>query len=193
MDFVESSLANPSNLVGSTLSGVTIVASTSSGMTFVDGSISSGTTISPAGLGAQQFVSVHRGGSGQSINASTLTKVQHNTEAFDAAGVYDNATNYRMTPTIAGKYHVVAALLYSNMDDQEMIETHIYKNGSSVAFFRASISGNAIDRCAYVAADIDMNGSTDYLEHYAYHTHGSARNITGDSFSCFFQAIRISA
>jgi hypothetical protein len=38
---------------------------------------------------------------------TTGTKVQCNTEVFDTDGIcYDNSTNYRFTPLVAGKYFV---------------------------------------------------------------------------------------
>ena len=36
------------------------------------------------------------------------TKVQCDTEVFDTDSCYDNSTNYRFTPTVAGKYFVYA-------------------------------------------------------------------------------------
>ena len=34
-----------------------------------------------------------------------VTKVQFDTESFDTDNAYDNSTNYRFTPTVAGKYY----------------------------------------------------------------------------------------
>ena len=42
----------------------------------------------------------------QTISGSTWTKVQFNTEIYDTDSDYDNSTNYRFTPTVAGKYYV---------------------------------------------------------------------------------------
>src|SRR5210317_1441292 len=48
--------------------------------------------------------------SNQSISASTYTKVQYNTEILDTDSCYDNATNYRFTPTVSGKYFVYGGI-----------------------------------------------------------------------------------
>ena len=53
----------------------------------------------------------------QSISNSTLTKVQFNTEVFDTNSNYDNATNYRFTPTVAGYYQLNLQLTLDNNGD----------------------------------------------------------------------------
>ena len=40
----------------------------------------------------------------QAISDNTATKVQFDTEQFDADSVYDNSSNYRFTPGVGGKY-----------------------------------------------------------------------------------------
>ncbi len=42
----------------------------------------------------------------QSVSDSTWTKMQVNVELYDSGGMYDNSTNYRFTPTTAGKYFI---------------------------------------------------------------------------------------
>ena len=46
----------------------------------------------------------------QSVTEDTQTKVQCNSEIFDTAGAYDNSSNYRFTPQVAGKYYVYGAV-----------------------------------------------------------------------------------
>lgn len=212
MEFAPSSLANPSTIVGSTLSGVTIVASTSSGMTVIGAtlsgatiiggtlsgstlvgvSVNSGSTINIYALPSEQQIRVNRA-SGQSVNSGADTKVQHTVEASDVSGVFDNAVNYRMTPTISGTYFAIGSALFINMDDNEMCESKIWKNGSEYAFKRDSIAGTGIDRTVICSAMVAMNGTTDYLEHYCYHNHGSARNVGAGATDTFFHVTRISA
>lgn len=217
MEFVPSSLANPSTVVGATLSGVTIVASTSSGMTsiaatlsgatlvgstvmvggtlsgtsLINATINSGSTVSVYALPSEQQIRVNRA-SGQTISTGTDTKVQHTVEESDASGVYDNATNYRMTPTISGTYLAIGSCLFINMDDNEYIESSIRKNGSTVAFKKDCIAGTGIDRTVICTAQVSMNGSTDYLEHYCQHNHGSDRNMGSGATDTYFHVIRIS-
>jgi hypothetical protein len=44
----------------------------------------------------------------QTISDDVYTKVQFDTERFDTDNCYDNTTNYRFTPTVAGKYFIYA-------------------------------------------------------------------------------------
>ena len=44
---------------------------------------------------------------GTTANNSTWTKIACNIEEFDTNSYYDNATNYRFTPLIAGYYQVM--------------------------------------------------------------------------------------
>jgi hypothetical protein len=67
--------------------------------------------------------------SSQSISSSTFTKVQCNTEEFDTNSNYDNATNYRFTPTVAGYYQISGCINFSSTTKAEFLTT-IYKNGS---------------------------------------------------------------
>ena len=46
----------------------------------------------------------------QSLANNTYTKIQYNTKDFDTNSNYDNTTNYRFTPTVAGYYQVTASI-----------------------------------------------------------------------------------
>ena len=105
---------------------------------------------------------------GQNITTNTFTKVACNTEEFDTASAYDNATNYRFTPQVAGYYQVNGSICVSatTIDGAALA---IYKNGSTFKW------GNYITRPAaigdldlVVGALIYLNGSTDYIELYGY-------------------------
>ena len=49
----------------------------------------------------------------QNVSSSTDVKAQFNTELFDTDSDYDNSTNYRFTPTTAGKYFVNAQIAHT--------------------------------------------------------------------------------
>jgi hypothetical protein len=199
MDFVPSSLANPSTLVGSTLSGVTIVSSTITGSTlvavtltgstFIGGAISgatisSGNTISPYAVSAKQFIHVHRNSVAQSISDATWEKVLYTTEVFDADGVFDLG-NDRITPTIAGKYLCIASAGWAALNSGDQVRTSIYKNGASVS---EAIAESAGSNLAVVATElVDMNGTTDYLEHWVYQDGTGAKDLYGAIDRTYFQ------
>jgi len=115
----------------------------------------------------------------QSIPHATFTKLQLDTEVFDTNSNYDNATNYRFTPTIAGYYFVAMTTYIANLAANEIAIAAIYKNGSEIhrgtQVVNALLAGNQ----SAASTLLYMNGSTDYIEFYVYHSHGSSRNANG--------------
>lgn len=103
--------------------------------------------------------------SDQAVTGGTYTKIQFNGEDFDTDNCYDSTTNYRFTPTKAGKYQV--SWLINLNTGGAATWSYIYKNGS---LFKAADYRNAANTTTYSAASVlvDMNGSTDYLEIYVY-------------------------
>ena len=105
------------------------------------------------------------------VGDAVWTKLSMNTEAFDTAGNYDNSSNYRFTPTTAGKYfvYVMAACLSDTNYKLNVANTAIYKNGSQ--YRSTNITVNGADRLneanTTATAIIDFNGSSDYVEAYA--------------------------
>jgi hypothetical protein len=109
----------------------------------------------------------------QTLSTNTYTKIQFQTEEFDTNSNFDNATNYRFTPTVAGYYQASAAL--SLNASNAGINLTIYKNGS--LFKRLQNTYNTTTFCASGSALISMNGSTDYIEVYAQTSTGQALEI----------------
>ena len=135
--------------------------------------IPSGVTIANAGTatgfgldGTPNFLA-YRSSSDQSITNNTYTKVQFNSESYDTDNAYDNSTNYRFTPQIAGKYFVYGNIFHSwNTNHGWQQKTIIRKNGTDIAVW--SNLSNGIDAgqygSMYTSTTVAMNGSTDYLE-----------------------------
>jgi hypothetical protein len=103
----------------------------------------------------------------QSISDNTLTKVQFNTEVFDTNNTYDNSTNYRFTPGVAGKYFVYAmAQCYATYDANDISQIKIYKNGSAnVGTTEDSRHDGTRVVAMVIHSVVDLN-ATDYLEIY---------------------------
>jgi hypothetical protein len=123
----------------------------------------------------------------QSVSNVTFTKVQCNIEEFDTNSNYDNTTNYRFTPTVAGYYQVNAEV--KMVGSSQILIASIYKNGSE--FKRGTQAGVSTGTmaAAVVSALIYLNGSTDYIEAYVYQDTGGALNIEGSSgTNGYFQA-----
>ena len=107
-------------------------------------------------------------GSDMNVTDNAQTKVTCGTEVFDTDNAYDNSSNYRFTPQTAGKYYVYGAV-GSITDTSKLKEARamIWKNGSR---YRTSTSdprdNYGYHYNNYVAAIVDMNGSSDYVELY---------------------------
>ena len=103
----------------------------------------------------------------QSIADNTTVKVQFDTEVFDTDNCYDNSTNYRFTPTKAGKYFVYSRLQLDSQASSNFDQgfARIYKNGSLYTQTQMNMGNNQPENIMLnVHAVIDMNGSSDYVE-----------------------------
>jgi len=112
----------------------------------------------------QAFVS-----SSQTLSDNTQVKIQADTESFDTDNCYDNSTNYRFTPTVAGKYCFYANVRTSAGDDNNASTSgSIYKNGSIAAQLQlhTHISAEAANISAGNMIILEANGSSDYFEFF---------------------------
>lgn len=131
----------------------------------------------------------------QTVTDATTTKVQVNTKVFDTNNCYDNSTNYRFTPTVAGVYYTYVNLTGKAGGDNQLasVDATIFKNSSvysksSTQFFT---NYEKTYTCS-LANSIVMNGSTDYLEFFGYVnvTTGSGLFLA-DSISTYFGAYKL--
>jgi len=146
-------------------------------------------TISSGGLMTMTPAFHAKRTSGQTgVTDNTITKVQCDVEVFDSNSCYDNSTNYRFTPTVAGKYYIYGAILGANDAFSNSILNQvfavIYKNGSQYTRNEWAFSTNYLRYVTpTVASVIDFNGSTDYVELYGQvdSTDGSAVQFYGST------------
>lgn len=125
----------------------------------------------------------------QSIATNTYTKVQFNTKQFDTNSNYDNVTNYRFTPTVAGYYNITANIAGPNTAIGSCA-TVLYKNGSATWWL--SILPNASGSTQTGGSFLTFaNGTTDYFEIYVYQTAGTTQNIFSGIGGSYFQASMI--
>jgi hypothetical protein len=117
------------------------------------------------------------------ITAATFTKISCNTEEFDTNSNYDNSTNYRFTPTVAGYYMITACVGFTGTITRGL--TLIYKNGSG---FKSGNDANAAVYRSTASALIYMNGTTDYIELFAYALGSGTLNLNGTLADTYFQA-----
>jgi len=122
-----------------------------------------------------------------SCSASSYTKITWDTEEFDTNSDFDSSTNYRFTPTVAGKYLLTGSVYFSGWSSgQDYAVITIYKNGSAI---RRSRGDTTIDNADFSQADISAivtaNGTTDYFEIYAFTT--ETLTPSSDSKLTYFQ------
>ncbi len=157
--------------------------------------IGSGVTLLSSTPAFEAYLSADQTG----LTDATDVKLQANTEVFDTDSCYDNSTNYRFTPNVAGKYFVYSNIIARADTGNDTVWTNnqIFKNGSLYKLVRIRPSGgnNANDLAVYVSAIVDMNGTTDYVEIY-----GNVNTTSGGVWffrelgkSCYFGAYRIGA
>ena len=111
----------------------------------------------------------------QSVTNATTNKLSLSTEVFDTDSCYDNATNYRFTPTTAGKYFVYGQAFYEETGNVNRLYNstlNIYFNGAAITNGTQTFTSNnatySTTQSISFHATINMNGSTDYLELFSY-------------------------
>ena len=110
------------------------------------------------------FEANRTGGANQTVTTNTWTKLVLATEVYDVGNAYDPATS-RFMPQVAGKY-VVSAGAYC-LGVATACSVMIYKNGAGHSMMKpSSVASN--DLIPRLTTIVDMNGSTDYIEAYAY-------------------------
>ena len=122
---------------------------------------------------------------GVTIGSSSFTKVTFTVSEWDTTGgMYASS---RFTPTVAGYYQIDACVACSSSVGGQQI-TSIYKNGSE--FKRgnqvsANVTGTQTNTLA--SALIYFNGSTDYVEIYAFQSSGTNQTTGTGQPQTYFQ------
>lgn len=104
---------------------------------------------------------------GTSVASAVFTKLSFATEEFDTN---NNFANSRFTPTVAGYYQIngyylTAAAATSMMSCQIYKNGTVYKYGNQL-YNSVNVSGSSVSSVVY------LNGTTDYVELYAYQASG---------------------
>jgi len=105
------------------------------------------------------------------ITDSANTKINIDTKVFDTDNCYDNVTNYRFTPNVAGKYLFQAAGVLESSSNSGVVDfaTLIYKNGSIAAQSQTNPSANYGKKFTMtLSVVLEANGTTDYFELFGY-------------------------
>ena len=114
----------------------------------------------------------------QNFTASTFTKVTLDVEDFDTN---NNFSSSRFTPTVAGYYQISWNVQLSNTSTTwAHFISSLYKNGSEFKRTQLNLTSGAVNNGSLGASClVYLNGSTDYVETYAYTTAGGTPQIVG--------------
>jgi hypothetical protein len=122
-----------------------------------------------------------------STASATFTKVAINTKEFDTNTNFDNVTNYRFTPTVAGYYQVSSAITWAASATGYGLAS-IFKNGAEFKRGSSVLLSAGLNVAPNVSALIYLNGSTDYIELYVYQNSGATLSTFNGSVYVYFQA-----
>jgi hypothetical protein len=126
-----------------------------------------------------------------SVPNGTSTKVIFATESFDTNSCYDTS-NGRFTPNVAGYYQITASLGWLTPPSGQSYDFYIAKNGAigtpAIRVILSTASQNPIFQGSYL---LYLNGSTDYVEIYAYQGTGSTQTIIGGTDRTWFQGFMV--
>lgn len=169
---VTPNLGTPSALTLTNATGLPLTSGVTGVLPFANG-----------GNAPNTYFSVYRSGT-QSIATSTFVKVQLNAETADPGGTFDSTTNYRHTPTVAGKYLYIGASFLNIAASNVATYTVFYKNGS-LHSGAGLVTGTAKNIVPFACTIIDMNGTTDYIEMYTYQDSGVSKDLQSSSSYVF--------
>lgn len=125
------------------------------------------------------------------VPTATATIIVHNVVSIDQDSAYSTTTG-KWTPTRAGKYMVSASVTWpqATIVANSQISVAIYKNGVLELALAFDTGGAAADKSATVVGIVEANGSTDYFEHYVYHTMGANKSPIQLAADTFLHAYR---
>ena len=132
--------------------------------------------------------SVHKNGTAQT-NITGTQKITWSTEEFDTN---NNFASDRFTPTVKGKYLLIAALRLTSAVAGDTIIFHIYKNGAIYKSDEKDVLSGETRLELKVDALVDANGTSDYFEVFASNVDRDTSDADGATNSTYFQGSRIS-
>lgn len=161
--------------------------------TIIDGSGSAtfATPLLPAqgGTGVNSFPAFSAYSTANQSPASAVnTKVVLNAKEFDTANAFDAVTNYRFQPLVAGYYQVNFSVFFGNSTGLARAIPSVFKNGLEIKRGADTATGFS----GIGSSVVFLNGSTDYIELFAYISATTTNILSGMSYT-FFQAYLVRA
>lgn len=129
----------------------------------------------------------------QTVTSGVATKVQIDTEEFDTDNAFDNATNFRFTPQVAGYYMVIGRAGGVASTAMTSHSLTIYKNGSAWKTGPGYVAPAGQGSTCGVTGLVYLNGSTDYVELYSTLSGTGSCSINGGATGTFLQINQVRA
>ena len=124
-------------------------------------------------------------GATTSVSNNTFTKVLFSVENFDTNNNFASST---FTPTVAGYYQINANISFPVTTGTRIA---LYKNGAVYVINSADGSSGVLDAQGHTAALIYCNGSTDYIEVYAYSNGNGTTTVSASATATQFSGAMI--
>lgn len=125
--------------------------------------------------------------SATAVADNTWTKINVQSEVFDSNS---NFASSRFTPTVAGYYFINGSVDASGA--AKLLTAGLYKNGT-VRFATGDHHDTTTAWISNVSGTLYLNGTTDYIELWAYHNNGNSRNIGTDFNRTFLEGFLVRA
>lgn len=122
----------------------------------------------------------------QTVPHNAYTRVNFEIEEFDTANCYDNSTNFRFTPNVAGYYQISLHLSMTlTGTNASTFIAAIGKNGGIIAQNYSTYINVNNTYSAHTTKLVYMNGTTDYIDGQAYHNQGADRSLQTNQTFCY--------
>ena len=110
-------------------------------------------------------LSVYLNASVAVTTTNTWQKSPLNAKSIDSTTAYDNVTNFRYTPLVAGYYMVAGGVYFNTAAGTTEAASAVYKNGVILLYGTdATLLSVTVDHISSVSGIVYLNGTTDYLE-----------------------------
>ncbi|EGJ51826.1 phage tail protein [Desulfocurvibacter africanus] len=127
----------------------------------------------------------------QTFASNVSTKITFPVKEYDTGNWYD-AANSRFQPNVPGLYKITAAVRIdaTNVVAANALIVTVHKNGDAHKInFNRAVTSNVTS--TEVVADVQLNGTTDYIEIYAIVEGSGNKLIPATSSVTFFQGVRL--
>ena len=130
--------------------------------------------------------------SAQSFTNSTFSQMNGWTENFDTASAFNTSSNGRFIPQVAGYYQINGQVAFGGATSG-YAQMAIYKNGGQFSTGNTMINNNQVGAMCSVSDVVYLNGSTDYVELWAWQNSGGSLSTQATSNVNKFSGVLVRA